>query len=158
MELRLIRNKYRSAAGYTIGELRVDECGYLCDTLEPEDRGLRQDMSLELIKRTKVYGKTAIPTGRYRVKVLVSPRLKDKYYAAKYGGRFPCITDVPGFSGVLIHPGNTNKDTRGCVLPGEWSASAPGRVSNSVNAFSDLMDFYIWPAYQRKEAIWITIE
>lgn len=166
MELRLIRNTYRSSTGFTVGELRVDECGYFCDTLEPGARGLSQDMPVSKIKAAKVAGKTAIPTGRYLVKLLVSPSLKDKSYARKYGGRFPTLIEVPAFSGILIHPGNTapgtpgstKSDTRGCILPGVWKTTQAGRVSDSVRAYQDLMDFYLWPAHQRNEQIWLTVE
>ncbi|MCR5071216.1 MAG: DUF5675 family protein [Bacteroidales bacterium] len=156
MKIWIKRNRNGSAAGYTVGRLHTDEAGYVCDTLEPEDRGLHQDMSLEQIKALKVPGSTAIPKGTYLVKLLVSPSLKDKPYAKKYEGRFPCLMHVPGFDGVLIHPGITIKDTLGCILPG--MNSAPGRLTASRQAYKDLMDFYIWPAYRRNENIWITIE
>lgn len=158
MELRLIRNSYESAAGYTLGRLFVDEGGFLCWVLEPENRGLHQDMPLAQIKAKKVKGKTAIPAGRYRIKVKVSPSFKGKWYAQPFVGKFPYLQDVPGFDGVMIHPGNTAEDTAGCLLPGELQLGIKGRVFNSVLAWQDLMNFYIWPAYQRKEEIWITIE
>lgn len=158
MEIRIIRNNYESAAGYTGGSLRIDECGYFCDTLEPENRGLHQDMPLPMIKARKVYGKTAIPAGRYRIKLKVSPSFKDKYYARPYEGRMPYITDIPGFDSVLIHPGNYPSDTKACPLVGMRHSGIHGQLFDSVIAFQDLMDFYIWPAYQRKEEIWMTIE
>lgn len=164
MKIRIQRNRYASASGYTVGRLYLEEGGYFCDTLEPEDRGLHQDMPLDQIRAKKVAGKTAVPKGTYEVKVVVSPSLKDKYYAKKYGGMYPCLLNVPGFRGVLIHPGNTapgtpgatKSDTRGCILPGV--NREPGRVSDSVLAYQDLMDFYIWPAHLRGERIWLTIE
>jgi len=142
----------------TISTLLLEECGKLCDILEPVDRGLRKDMSLAEIKKLKVAGSTAIPSGEYEVKLVVSPAFKDKYYAKKYGGRFPCIMDVPGFSGVLIHPGNSPKDTKACLLPGVYDAGRPDYVRDSVMAFQDLMDFYIWPAFLRNDKITLKIE
>lgn len=166
MRMRLARNAYESAAGYTLGRLFVDEGGFLCWVLEPENRGLRQDMALSQIERKKVKGKTAIPTGTYRIRLRVSPKFGDKWYAKEYGGKFPYLCDVPGFDAIMIHPGNTapgtpgatSSDTAGCLLPGEYTKLSPGRVFNSVLAFQDLMNFYIWPAYKRGEEIWITIE
>lgn len=158
MELRIKRNQYESAAGYTHGRLFIDECGFFCWTLEDEDRGLTQDMPLAKIQAVKVYGKTAIPAGRYRVRMCVSPTLKDREYAKPYGGKFPVLQDVPGFSGVMIHPGTTVEDTRGCLLVGMLRSGIRGRIFDSRKAYRDLMDFYIWPAYQRGEEIWLTIE
>lgn len=158
MEIRIVRNQYESAAGYTHGRLFLDECGFFCWTLEDEDRGLRQDMPLNQIKARKVYGKTAIPTGRYRVILAVSPTLKDRSYAKKYGGMFPVLLNVPGYSGVMIHPGTTPADTRGCLLVGMLHSGIRGRIFDSQKAYRDLMDFYIWPAHLRNEDIWLTIE
>ena len=136
------------------GRLYVEECGFLCHTLEPEDRGLDKSMTLDQILRIKVPGKTAIPKGTYKFVLAVSPRFKDKPYAKKYGGLFPLLVDVPGFSGVLIHPGNTRADTAACILPGDAKGNG---VQNSVRAYEDLMDFYIMPAYRRGEDMEITI-
>lgn len=158
MEIRLIRNRYESAAGYTHARLYTDEGGFVCWTLEPEARGLHQDMPLPQIKARKVKGKTAVPTGRYRVQLRKSPTFGAKYYAQPYGGKMPYLQDVPGFEGVMLHPGNRPEDTAGCILPGMLQGNIRGQVFDSVSAFRDLMDFYIWPAYQRKEPIWITIE
>lgn len=158
MEIRIQRNNYESAAGYTIGRLFLQEGGYFCDTLEPEDRGLHQDMALPQIQSKKIYGKTAIPKGRYKVQFRVSPSFKDKYYARPYNGKFPYLMNVPGFSGVLIHPGNFPSDTKGCLLVGVLHSGIRGRLYDSVLAWEDLMKFYLWPAYERKEEIWITID
>lgn len=158
MEIRIKRAPAESGNGWTHGRLSTDEGGFLCWTLEDTDRGLRQDMPLEEIKRRKVYGQTAIPAGRYPIQMRVSPRLKDRPYAKPYGGKFPVLEDVPGFSGVMIHPGTTVEDTRGCLLVGMLRSGIRGRIFDSRKAYRDLMDFYIWPAFLRNEEIWITIE
>lgn len=158
MEIRIKRAPAESGNGYTHGRLTTDEAGFLCWTLEDTDRGLRQDMPLEEIKRRKVYGQTAIPAGRYPIQLRVSPRLKDRPYAKPYGGKFPVLEDVPGFSGVMIHPGTTVEDTRGCLLVGMLRSGIRGRIFDSRKAYRDLMDFYIWPAFLRNEEIWIIIE
>jgi len=158
MEIRLKRNQYESAAGYTHARLMTDEGGFLCWTLEDENRGLYQDMPISQIERIKVYGLTAIPYGRYEVQLKVSTKFKNRSWAKPYGGRLPYLLHVPGFEGVCIHPGNVPGDTLGCILPGMLQPGIRGRVFESVKAFKDLMDFYIVPAAERKEKIYITIE
>jgi hypothetical protein len=105
---------------YTIGKLYVDGV-YFCDTIEDTDRGLRQDMPLAEIKRIKVYGETAIPIGEYRIIVNMSPTKKRL---------LPRLLDVLGFDGILIHRGNTAKDSLGCILVGE--NKVVGKVINST--------------------------
>jgi hypothetical protein len=104
--LRLTRDVL--AEGFTLGKLTVDgeDFGY---TVEDKDRGLDSAMTLAQIKALKIKGATAIPVGRYRVTMFQSPRFKTV---------LPRLVDVPGFAGVLIHPGNTAADTEGCILPG----------------------------------------
>lgn len=119
---------------YTIGHLYVDG-SYICDTLEDTDRMLDSSMSLEQIAKIKVKGMTAIPTGRYKVLMnIVSPKYsKSKYYMNICKGRVPRLDNVPGYSGVLIHVGNTAADTEGCLLLGYNKVK--GQVINSKVAF-----------------------
>ena len=87
-------------------------------------------MSLEEIKKKKVYGETAIPTGTYKVDVnTISPKFKSRTWAKPYGGKLPRLIDVPGYEGVLIHAGNKAEDSLGCVLVGE--NKVVGQVINS---------------------------
>lgn len=97
---------------YTIGKLYIDGT-YFCDTLEDTVRDLTKD--------AKIPGKTAIPAGTYPVRVTFSP---------KFGRDLPLIENVPHFSGIRIHRGNTNADTSGCILVGE--NKAVGKVLNST--------------------------
>ena len=122
---------------YTIGKLYIDE-QYICDTLEDTDRGLNQNMSLEEIKKKKVYGETAIPTGTYKVDMnTVSPKFKNRSWAKSYDGKLPRLVNVPGFDGVLTHPGNLPSDTLGCLLVGK--NDVVGKVTNSVHYFNKIM-------------------
>ena len=122
---------------YTIGKMYIDG-QYICDTLEDADRGLNQNMSLEEIKNKKVYGETAVPTGTYKVDMnTVSPKFKSRTWAKPYGGKLPRPVLVPGYDGVLIHPGNKAEDTLGCILVGE--NKAVGQVLNSQVTFKKIM-------------------
>ncbi len=94
----------------------------------------------------KVYGKTAIPAGRYRIVLKRSPRFQ----------RFlPLLLDVPGFEWIWIHAGNTAEDTKGCLLPG--TVKTPKGVANSRLAFSRLFK-KIEVALKKGEEVWITIK
>lgn len=129
---------------YTIGKLYINS-SYFCDTLEDKDRGLTQDMPLEDIKKIKVAGKTAIPTGTYQVSLdILSPKFSDfkKYNSYKFcDGHLPRLINVPGFEGVLIHIGNDDEDTDGCILVG--TNSIKGKVTNSTSTFRKLYDIIV---------------
>ena len=154
MELKVER-KWKKPT-YTIGNLYVDGV-FLCNVLEDKDRGLTQDMPTTEIYKKKVYGQTAIGTGRYRVDMdTVSAKFKNRSWAQPYGGKLPRLLNVPGFDGVLAHVGNSPLDTQGCVLVGKNTIK--GRLTDSTKCFRELMDNYLIPAHKRGEEIWITIE
>lgn len=140
---------------YTIGKMYVDGA-YICDTLEDKDRGLTSNMSTAQISGMKVHGGTAIPTGRYLVDMkTVSPRFGGRAQYQFCKGRLPRICNVPGYNGVLIHIGNTEKDTEGCILVGENKER--GKVLNSTATFRKLYPT-LKAADERGEQIYITIE
>lgn len=150
MELRLKRIARRET--YTIGRLYVDGERF-CDTIEDKDRGLSQNLPLSVNKAKKKHGVTAIPTGRYRVTLdIVSPRFAKRTAYQFCGGRLPRLINVPAFDGVLIHIGNTARDTEGCILVGQ--NKEVGKVLNSTKTFRDLYDVLS----KAKDSIYITIE
>lgn len=136
MEL-LLERTYKGEE-YTIGNLYIDG-EWFSNVLEDKDRGLTQDMSLEQIEKIKVYGETAIPTGTYKIDMnTVSSKFKNRSWAIPYSGKIPRLVDVPGFDGILIHPGNSAKDTLGCLLVG--INSVKGKVTSSQATFKSLME------------------
>lgn len=134
MELTLNRIFLGSSA--TIGELLVND-KYLCDTLEDRVRP----------EGEKVYGKTAIPEGTYEMVLSYSPRFKKI---------LPEILNVPNFTGIRIHCGNSSADSSGCILVGTWDGEKEDWVSDSKIAFNKLMSL-LEEATNNKEKITITI-
>ena len=98
--LALVRDIKQVNSNTTLGRLFLDG-KFLCDTLEDEYRDI------------KVHSETRIPAGSYKVELVNSPK-----FSPRYGHDMLKLTNVPGFEGILIHPGNTDKDTSGCILVG----------------------------------------
>jgi len=94
----------------TLGKLYIDG-EYFCETLEDAKRD------------KKIAGETCIKAGEYGVIVDMSKR---------FGRLLPLLQNVPEFSGVRIHSGNTPADTQGCVLVGKYiDANNDLRVSRT---------------------------
>lgn len=94
----------------------------------------------------KVYGKTAIPAGRYRVIINLSPRFQRMMMR---------LVDVPGFAGILIHSGNTPDDSLGCILVGE-EIDSETRIHGGSRALPRLQA-KVQAALDRGDEVWITI-
>ena len=132
MKLRLERRWPK--ATYTIGVLFIDGIRY-CETLEDRDRGLKQSDPLAYIQKRKIAGETAIPKGTYEVAMNVTSA---KYAAVAWywqfcQGKMPRLLNVPGFDGILIHPGTDALSTRGCVLVGK--NTKVGKLTDSKETF-----------------------
>lgn len=124
-------------ATYTIGRLYIDGL-YYCNTLEDKDRDLKQGDPLPTIQKRKIAGETAIPKGVYGVAMNVT---SPKYAAVAWywqfcQGKMPRLLSVPGFDGILIHPGNTALDTKGCILVGK--NTKVGQLTDSRACFQQI--------------------
>ena len=126
MKLQLKR-LYRKPT-YTIGKLYIDNV-YFCDTVEDVDRGLYSYMNVGEISKIKVKDETAIPYGKYKVRLSMSPR---------FNKILPEIMNVPGFTGVRIHNGNWASDSSGCLIVGKNTVK--GGVTQSKVTMSKLME------------------
>ena len=135
--MKLTLNRIYRGPSYTIGKLYIDN-EYFCDTLEDVDRGLTDVMSLAEILRIKKPSETAIPSGTYKITLdIVSPRFSTKtFYQQVCNGKLPRLLNVKGFDGVLIHSGNTERDSSGCILVGQNKVK--GKVINSQETFKKL--------------------
>ena len=110
MKLEVIRfNKGVDSTNGILFDITDDKRKFLCYTLEDESRV------------EKVYGETCIPEGEYKINFR-----REGGYHAKYSKRFSDIhmgmlevCNVPNFKYILLHCGNTDEDTAGCLLVGD---------------------------------------
>ena len=131
--MKLIVLRFSSQRDSTSGLLFLeDEFGlnFLCYTLEDEHRN------------KKIKGETRIPEGTYNITLRKVGGFHSKY-ATKYGSMHKgmlWVRDVPGFEYILIHTGNTDEHTKGCLLVGDTqqqniSKSKSGFIGASVDAY-----------------------
>ena len=136
-KMELIVDRKWKRQSYTISNLTIDG-KWLCNVLEDTDRGLDDSMSVAKIKELKKSSATAIPRGTYEVTLDVySPKFGSKsFYKEVCNGKLPRLLNVKGFEGILIHAGNTDKDSAGCLLVGQNKVK--GQVINSQATFKEL--------------------
>ena len=137
MRLLLVRDSFTSWCSegdlFTEGELFINDVPF-CNTLEPAPG-----------KKDK-YGKgCCIAPGTYSV---------DFHYSSKFGKYMLTLCGVPGRSGILIHSGNTSKDTSGCILVGKRGGVLP--LAYSTSTLGSLFDRCL--SVLGKEPITITIK
>lgn len=109
----------------TIGHLIIDGVKFYY-TLEDKVR----EVIGKPVSEWKIKGETAIPQGRYKLSIVWSP---------KHGYMVPLVNDVPGFSAIEIHPGNTDRDTEGCLLLGLIHQPGKDFVGASNAAWDNFM-------------------
>jgi hypothetical protein len=126
MELDIVLQREIMTETYTLGTMYIGmlHFGYTC---EDPDRTLEDHCG------AKIDGNTAIPRGRYRISTSLS---------ARFGRELPIVENVPGFSGVRVHGGNTAADTHGCPLLGrvrtmDGVANCAERVASLIKVIKD---------------------
>ena len=115
----------RTTEGDTVteGKLYIDDVQE-CYTVEDTDRHLEDGVN------TKVYGTTAIPRGEYNISIS---------FSHKFQKNLIFINEVPNFTGVRIHSGNSSEDTHGCIIVGSTnSRDDDDWVSGSRVAYNQL--------------------
>jgi len=132
IETTLARHEFTTQA--TLGAFYVGS-EYQCNILE------------DAVRKVKIYGKTAIPNGRYRV---------DFTHSGRFGRMLPILIGVPLFFGIRFHSGNVVEDTDGCFLPGFDKARNAEKIS--VYRSIEAMDKVILPLFKDpQEEVWLTI-
>ena len=106
MKLTVVRTQFGTDA--TNGLLFIDGV-FECYTLEDQYQAV------------KVMHETCIPEGTYDIKFRKTggfhAKYSDRYKNAHYGMLH--LQDVPNFTYILIHAGNTDEHTSGCLIVGE---------------------------------------
>lgn len=138
MMIQVKRKTFTTAS--TCGEMWVDG-EFECYTLEDEMR----EKEFVPVALWKVGGKSAIPVGTYDVVI-------DR--SARFNRLMPHILNVPGFTGVRIHCGNTAADTEGCILVGAEKTS--DYIGHSKLAFESFFP-QLQDAIQRGERCTVTV-
>ena len=125
----------------TIGDLDIDDT-FECHTLEDTVR----EVASSPVSVWKIPGETAIPVGTYQVVI---------DFSSRFQRLMPHVLDVPGFDGIRIHKGNTDKDTEGCILLGQVVAGLD-MIQQSTAAFDA---FYpkLQAALEAGDEVWIII-
>lgn len=124
MQLKLVREVFSDQS--SIGRLYANGI-FLAYTLEPVDRGLTDDMTIEQVQEIKGSnppGTTAIAYGTYPITIYNSP---DHHMLV------PLVNNTKDFGYVELHIGNYPKDTKACVLLGE--SRGIDFINNSKMAF-----------------------
>jgi len=133
MHIRVMREP--SINDTTLGSLFIDD-HWQCHTLEDVIRPAGE----------KVRNKTAIPPGRYKLILSMSNRFKKI---------MPEVLNVPMFTGIRIHSGNTAKDTAGCLLVGQTRSLETRSIGRSRFAYTALL-LKLRAALKAGETIYIT--
>lgn len=148
--MELILNSVRFTPTATLGELYNDGLK-IADTLEDTYRELPKNCpntprGIACKCWGKVYGKTCIPAGRYKITWHYSPKFKNYY---------PLLDNVPHFIGILIHAGANVNHTEGCILTGE---AVPGKelIRNQFEVTNKVKSL-IKKTLDAGEEVWITV-
>ena len=126
MKLQVVRTQFGKDA--TNGLLFIDG-KFECYTLEDQYQAV------------KVMHETCIPEGEYDIQFRKTGGFHTRY-SAKYGNShygMLHLQDVPGFTYILIHSGNNDEHTSGCLIVGETQQDLDlgkdGFVGQSVKAY-----------------------
>lgn len=120
--MKLLVERMEHGQDYTIGKLYIDGI-FHCYTIEDQKN------------EKKVHGETRIPDGTYKVGTRWSPK-----FSPKTNHEMLWVKDVPGFEYILIHTGNTDDDTEGCLVLGKRLGSLNNQraVLDSKTAYNEV--------------------
>jgi hypothetical protein len=119
-------SRFVNYSGCTVGLMFIDDV-FVCFVLE------------DVFRATKVMHKTRIPAGLYKVSLQKSGNLHTKY-AQKFSFHVGMLllNNVPNFSGIMIHVGNSDKDSSGCLLVGNSHTANKQSIQESTLAYTKI--------------------
>lgn len=142
MKLKLQR--FHSSDDFTIGKLFINDV-FECYTIEDENR------------EQKVMHETRIPAGTYVITLRTFGGHHEKYVKKfDFHKGMLWLQDVPKFKDILIHIGNTDNDSSGCVIVGKTADLIKGYVGQSTIAYKE-MYLKVISAFERDEKVFIEI-
>ncbi len=141
----ILVKRFHSTDDFTIGKLffKGKEIGYTCEDEKREN---------------KVMHETRIPAGTYEIKLRTFGGHHEKYKV-----KFPFhkgmlwLQDVPKFKDILIHVGNSDDDSSGCLLVGKKADLINGTISQSTICYTELY-LQVLPEFEAGNKVFITIE
>ena len=141
----ILVKRFHSTDDFTIGKLYLNgkEIGYTCEDEKREN---------------KVMHETRIPAGTYEIKLRTFGG-----HHEKYAKKFPFhkgmlwLQDVPKFNSILIHIGNTDDDSSGCLLVGKKADLLKGTISQSTICYTELY-LQVLTEFEAGKKVFITIE
>lgn len=126
MEINVLR--FNSAKDHTNSIIHIDGV-FECLGLEDEYRAVKK------------YGETRIPEGRYKIEFRKEGGFHNRYkdrFGDFHKGMLQ-VMDVPNFEYILIHTGNDDKDTAGCLLVGStFDGNKPNWIGQSTMSYRKL--------------------
>jgi hypothetical protein len=132
---------------YTLSQMSIDGCNE-CYVLEDGHKDIKER------------GTTRIPRGRYELKIRKAGTIYQNYIKkfSWHKGMIE-IADIPNFKYVMVHIGNTVKDTDGCPLLGagkSWNGKTR-MVTSSTLAYKAWYE-KVYPVLEKGEKVFITLE
>lgn len=125
--------RYPSTNKTTLGEWWMDD-NFFCYTLE------------DVVREKKIPKITAIPAGRYEIKITKSPKFKQD---------MPILLNVPGYEGIRVHWGSNSSNTDGCIIVGD-ETTEDEKILNSKQTYK--LFFSKLKKMLKKDRVFVTIE
>lgn len=153
MQLELLRiSSQKDSTNGILFDVTDNKRKFLCYTLEDEFRPIEK----------KVMSETRIPAGCYRITLRKVGRIHSKYaerYKDIHKGTL-WLQDVPNFEYILIHTGNTDEHTAGCILVGNTQTQNLTKKDGFIGASGDAYERIYPPianAIEAGEDVWINV-